>query len=93
MTKSDGVEWRRRQQASHLIVYDVTAGDPAHEIAAALRLGTTVKGRLVEPNGQQFADAMIIGTLYLLGSIPAQIVRILYASWNKSQIANGPTSS
>ena len=42
----------RRYHAHAIIPYEVKAGDPPHEVAAALRPGVTIKGRVEGPDGQ-----------------------------------------
>ncbi len=41
-----------RYRAHAIIPYEVKAGDPPHEVAAALRPGVTIKGRVEGPGGQ-----------------------------------------
>ena len=48
----------RRYHAHAIIPYEVKAGDPPHEVAAALRPGKTIKGRVVGPDGQTVTDAV-----------------------------------
>jgi hypothetical protein len=52
-----------RHYAHGIIPYEVKAGDQPHEIAAVLRLGKTIKGRVVGPNDETVEHAMIISML------------------------------
>jgi RNA polymerase sigma factor (sigma-70 family) len=52
-----------RNRAHAIISYEVKAGDPPHEVAAALRLGATIKGRVEGPDGQTITDGFILTTL------------------------------
>jgi RNA polymerase sigma factor (sigma-70 family) len=55
----------RRYRAHAVIPYEVKAGDPPHEVAAALRPGLTLKGRVEGPDGQTVTDAFILTTLHI----------------------------
>ena len=46
-----------------IIPYEVKAGDPPHEVAAALRPGVTIKGRVHGPDGQTITDGFVLTTL------------------------------
>jgi hypothetical protein len=52
-----------RYRAHAIIPYEVAAGAPPREVAAALRPGTTVRGRVEGPDGQTVTDAFILTTL------------------------------
>jgi hypothetical protein len=49
-----------RFYAHDIVAYEVKAGDMSHEIKATLRRGTTVKGRVLGPEGQTVADAVTL---------------------------------
>jgi RNA polymerase sigma factor (sigma-70 family) len=59
-----------RGRAHAIISYDVKAGDPPLEVNATLRLGATIKGRALGPDGQAVEDASIITTLDATASNP-----------------------
>jgi hypothetical protein len=59
-----------RNRAHAIIPYEVKAGDPPLEVNTALRLGATIKGRALGPDGQTVADASIITTLDATASSP-----------------------
>lgn len=52
-----------RHYAHVVIPYEVKAGDQPHEIAAVLRPGKTIKGRVVGPDDKTVEQAMIITML------------------------------
>ena len=54
-----------RNYAHDIIAYEVKAGDRPHELAATLRPGKTVRGRVVGPEGQTVEDAAIITRLHI----------------------------
>ena len=54
-----------RYHAHAIIPYEVKAGDPPHEVAAALRPGVTIKGRVEGPDGQTVTDGFILTTLHI----------------------------
>jgi hypothetical protein len=53
--------WRFRAHA--ILPYEVKSGDPPHDLAATLRPGVTIKGRVEGPDGQAVADALVLTTL------------------------------
>ena len=53
----------QRYHAHAIIPYEVKAGDPPIEVAAALRPGVTIKGRVEGPDGQTITDGFILTTL------------------------------
>lgn len=53
----------RRYHAHAIFPYEVKAGDPPHEVAAALRPGVTIKGRVEGPDGRTITDGFILTTL------------------------------
>jgi len=53
-----------RRYAHKIVPYDVRSGERPEAVAAKLRLGQTVKGRLVGPEGQTVEKAEIIATLH-----------------------------
>jgi hypothetical protein len=55
----------QRTRAHATIPYEVKAGDPPHEVAAALRPGVTIKGRVEGPGGQTVTDGFILTTLHI----------------------------
>jgi len=55
----------QRYRAPAIIPYEVNAGDPPHQVAAALRPGVTIKGRVSGPDGQAVADALVLTTLHI----------------------------
>jgi RNA polymerase sigma factor (sigma-70 family) len=65
--------WRYRAHA--MIPYEVKAGDPPHDVAAALQRGATIKGRVEGPDGQTVTDATIITTLVVEPNHPAWLGR------------------
>jgi RNA polymerase sigma factor (sigma-70 family) len=52
-----------RYHGHAIIRYEVKAGDPPHDVAAALRPGVTIKGRVEGPDGQTITDGFILTTL------------------------------
>jgi RNA polymerase sigma factor (sigma-70 family) len=52
-----------RYHGHAIIPYEVKAGDPPHEVAAALRPGVTIKGRVEGPDRQTITDGFILTTL------------------------------
>jgi RNA polymerase sigma factor (sigma-70 family) len=54
-----------RHRAPAIIRYEVAAGDPPHEIAAVLRPGVTIKGRVEGPDGQTVTDGFVLTTLHI----------------------------
>jgi protocatechuate 3,4-dioxygenase beta subunit len=52
-----------RYRAHAIIPYEVKADDPPLEVAAELRRGVTIKGRVEGPDGQTVTDAFILSTL------------------------------
>jgi RNA polymerase sigma factor (sigma-70 family) len=59
-----------RNRAHAIIPYEVKAGDPPHEVGAALRLGATIKGRVEGPEGQTITDGFILTTLIIEAQLP-----------------------
>jgi protocatechuate 3,4-dioxygenase beta subunit len=59
-----------RYYAHAVIPYEVKAGDPPREVAAALRPGATIKGRVEGPDGQTITDASILSTLIIEAQSP-----------------------
>jgi RNA polymerase sigma factor (sigma-70 family) len=55
----------QRYRAHAIIPYEVKAGDAPHDVAAVLRPGVTIKGRVEGPDGQTITEASIITTLYI----------------------------
>ena len=55
----------QRYHGHAIIPYEVKAGDPPHEVAAALRPGVTIKGRVEGPDGQTVTDGFILTTLHI----------------------------
>jgi RNA polymerase sigma factor (sigma-70 family) len=53
----------QRYHAHAIIPYEVNAGGAPHEVAAALRPGVTIKGRVEGPDGQTVTDGFILTTL------------------------------
>jgi RNA polymerase sigma factor (sigma-70 family) len=54
-----------RYRAHAILPYEVKAGDPPHELAASLKPGATIRGRVEGPDGQTVTDATIITTLLI----------------------------
>ena len=54
-----------RYRAHAIIPYEARAGDPPHEVDAALRAGATIKGRVEGPDGQTVTDGSILTTLHI----------------------------
>ncbi len=54
-----------RHRAHAIIPYDVKAGDAPRDVAAALRPGVTIRGRVEGPDGQTIAGAAIVTTLHI----------------------------
>jgi RNA polymerase sigma factor (sigma-70 family) len=52
-----------RYHGHAIIPYEVKAGAPPHEVAASLRPGVTIKGRVEGPDGQTITDGFILTTL------------------------------
>jgi RNA polymerase sigma factor (sigma-70 family) len=67
-TRSGGGGMRYRAHA--IIPYEVKAGDPTREVAAALRPGATIKGRVEGPDGQTITDGFILTTLNIEAQNP-----------------------
>jgi hypothetical protein len=55
----------QRYRGHAIIAYEVKAGDPPHEVAAALRPGATIKGRVEGPDGQTVTDGFILTSLQI----------------------------
>jgi hypothetical protein len=53
----------QRYHAHAIIPYEVKAGDPPHEVAASLRPGATIKGRVEGPGGETITEGFILTTL------------------------------
>jgi hypothetical protein len=60
-----------RHYAHAIIPYEVKAGDAPHDVAAALRPGVTIKGRVEGPDGQTIAEAILISALHVQASHPS----------------------
>jgi hypothetical protein len=60
--------WRYHGHA--IILYEAKAGDAPREVAAALRPGVTIKGRVEGPDGQTIAQASVISTLWIEAQNP-----------------------
>jgi RNA polymerase sigma factor (sigma-70 family) len=54
-----------RYYAHKIIPYEVKAGDLPHEVTAALRPAKTLKGRVLDPQGQPVAHALILTRLHI----------------------------
>jgi RNA polymerase sigma factor (sigma-70 family) len=61
---NDGRPGGMRYRVHAVIPYEVKAGDPPREVAAALRPGATLRGRIEGPDGQAVAAASILTRLY-----------------------------
>jgi RNA polymerase sigma factor (sigma-70 family) len=59
-----------RYHAHDIIAYEVKPGDSPHEVAATLRPGVTIKGRVEGPDGQTVTDASILTTLRIEATNP-----------------------
>jgi RNA polymerase sigma factor (sigma-70 family) len=59
-----------RYRAHAIIAYNLNAGDPPREMAAALRPGATIRGRIEGPDGQTITDASLITTLRVEATNP-----------------------
>jgi hypothetical protein len=59
-----------RYHAHAIIPYEAKAGDSPHDVAAALRRGVTVKGRVEGPGGETIAEAILLSTLHIQPSRP-----------------------
>jgi RNA polymerase sigma factor (sigma-70 family) len=55
----------QRSRAHAIIPYEARAGDPPHDVAAVLRPGVTVKGRVEGPDGQTITGGLILTTLHI----------------------------
>jgi RNA polymerase sigma factor (sigma-70 family) len=64
--QSGGVRYR----AHAIIPYEVKAGDPPRQLAAALRPGVTIKGRAVGPHGETVKDGFVLTTLHIEPDVP-----------------------
>ncbi len=60
-----------RCRAPAIIPYEVKAGDPPHEVAAVLRPGVTIRGRIEGPGGETVTDAFILTTLHAHAGRPS----------------------
>ncbi len=60
----EGKPGGERTYAHDIISYEVKAGDSQKEINSELRAGTTVKGRMVGPDGQTVDKAEIVALLH-----------------------------
>jgi RNA polymerase sigma factor (sigma-70 family) len=60
----------QRHRAHAIIPYEVKAGDPPHDVAAALRPGATIKGRVEGPDGQTVTGGFILTTLHIEAQSP-----------------------
>jgi RNA polymerase sigma factor (sigma-70 family) len=54
-----------RYYAHKIIPYEAKAGDRPHEVTAALRPAKTLKGRVLDPQGQPVAHALMITRLHI----------------------------
>jgi hypothetical protein len=59
-----------RYQGHAIIAYEAKAGEGPVEVAAALRAGKTIKGRVEGPDGQTVTNAFLITTLHIGATNP-----------------------
>ena len=52
-----------RYHGHAIVPYEVKAGDPPHEVAATLKPGVTIKGRVEGPGGETITDGFVLTTL------------------------------
>jgi RNA polymerase sigma factor (sigma-70 family) len=65
----------QRYRAHAIIPYEVKAGDPPREVAAALRPGATIQGRIEGPDGQTVTGAFVITALRVEPTHPSWLAR------------------
>ena len=82
----------QRYHAHAIIPYEVKAGESPHEVAAALRPGVTIKGRVEGPDGQTITDGFILTTLRIEPFSPFWRGDYLYAP-DAFGIGGGPLKS
>ena len=62
---SSGQPGGARNYAHKIVAYEVSAGDQPHVIDAALRRGTSVRGRVVGPEGHSVQEARILSRVHV----------------------------
>ncbi len=64
-TLSNGQPGGRRNYAHRIVAYEVSTEDRPHTIDATLRRGTSVRGKVVDPQGQTVQEARILSRLHI----------------------------
>ncbi len=64
-TLRDGQPGGRRNYAHKIVAYEAQAGEKTQTIDAALRKGSSVRGRVVGPQGQTVKEARILSRLHI----------------------------